>query len=89
VPTWAKKAGKDWRELRSLATPDLTEANREAFEFYKGCAATGQFPEDELVKWYAGVIRDVEREADRRPLVRSTAATETLVALLTIRFRGR
>lgn len=89
VPTWAKKAGKDWRELRKLAQEDMTEENREAWEFYKGCAATGRFPDDELVKWYAGVIRDVEREAERRPLARSTAATETLVALLTIRFRGR
>jgi hypothetical protein len=89
VPTWAKKAGKDWRELRKLARPDMTDANREAFEFYSGCAATGKFPDDALVNWYSAAIRDVEKEAERRPLLRSTAATETLIALLTIKLRGR
>lgn len=89
VPKWAKDAGKDWRELRALATPDMTSENAEALRHYRECRAVGIFPDDPIVRWYAGIIREVENEADRLPLERQTAATLQLMTLLTLKLRGR
>lgn len=63
-PTWAKEAGKDWEELRSLAH-ELTDQNRAAVAFYNRCKATASFPADPLVRWYAGLIREAEDDAAR------------------------
>lgn len=59
VPDWAKQVEEDYRELRKLAS-DMTDANRRAYRFYTECKATGRFPDDAIVRWYSGLIREVE-----------------------------
>lgn len=82
-PTWAKKAGLGFRELRELAKPfDFSEANRLAYRFYQQCAAIGEFPNDPLVRWYAGVIREIETEWQRQPAEQSFQAVKFLCELL-------
>ena len=76
VPAAARAAGMDWRELRTLAQ-DLTPANRAALAFYRRCRATGRFPDDPLVAWYAGLIREVEDDAAREERDARTAAIVT------------
>lgn len=89
VPKWAKEAGKNWKELRELAAPDMTPENQAAFDFYRECRAIGTFPDDDLVRWYSAIIRDVWDEADRRPVERQTAAIKGLCDLIALRTRGR
>lgn len=86
VPEWAKKQGKDWRELRTLAV-EITPENAAAFQFYRECRAVNQFPDDSLVRWYAEIIRGQEDEAAAMPLDRMTAANLTLMQILSMRFR--
>jgi hypothetical protein len=67
----------------------MTSENAEALRFYRECRAVGIFPDDAIVKWYSGLIREVENEADRLPVERQTAATLQLLTILTLKFRGR
>lgn len=86
-PTWARKAGKDEAELRELAKPyDITPENRLAYAYYQTCAATGSFPDDAIVRWYAGIIRELEVEWSRQPSEQSFQAVKFLCELL---MRGR
>lgn len=78
VPSAARKAGLDWRELRKRAQ-DMTPANRAAWRFYRESRAVGHFPDDPLVRWYAAIIRGIEDAAAQIPLERLAA---TLSALL-------
>jgi hypothetical protein len=80
LPAAARESGAGWQDLRALAA-DLTDANRAALAFYRRCRATGRFPDDPLVSWYAGLIRDVEDAADRADRASSTSA---IVAALLI-----
>lgn len=38
----------------------LTRQNQKAYAHYLQCKATGQFPDDPIVKYHAGLIREVE-----------------------------
>lgn len=84
VPTWAKAAGKDWRELRTLAA-ELTPANRAAFDFYTRCKAVGRFPDDAVVEWYAGIIRRAEDEDARRRADKTNRAVTALIELVPVK----
>lgn len=84
VPTWAKAAGKDWRELRTLAA-ELTPANRLAYEHYVQCKAVGRFPDDPIVEWVAGVVRRCEDEDERRRGDRTHRAFVQLIELLPVK----
>ncbi len=49
---------------------ELNEVNREAWEHYQRCRATGRFPDDPIVARDASVIRKVERVADENTIAR-------------------
>jgi hypothetical protein len=85
VPTYAKAAGMDWKELRRLAV-EMTDQNREALRHYRECKATHLFPDDAIVKWYSGIIRAIEDEWQQEPAERQTAAILTLVTAVTLRW---
>ena len=40
----------------------LTERNERAYEHYKECEATNQWPDDGIVRRHAAIIRSVERD---------------------------
>ena len=86
VPKWAKEQGKDWTELRALAD-EMSAENEAAYTAYREWKATNSFPNDAVVRWYAGLIAGVEREADAVPVAQQTAAIYSLVQVLTMRFR--
>lgn len=86
VPAHLKAAGKPWRELRAAAA-DMTPANRKAYAFYHRCKATGRFPDDPLVAWYAGAVRAVEDAAALDQAQAQTTYLRALVTLLTPRRR--
>lgn len=77
VPAWARKAIPDVSELRKLAV-EMTPQNRAAWRFYRECRATGSFPSDPLVRWYAALLHDLESS----PVDRLTSAVSSLVTLL-------
>lgn len=81
VPEHLRRAGMHWRDLRKHAV-EMTPANRRAWEFYRGCRATGRFPDDPLVRWYSAVIQDEVDRAARRPVEELAAAVTGLVATL-------
>jgi hypothetical protein len=81
VPLYLRREGADQEVLRAAAI-ELTEQNRKAWEFYRQCHATGIFPDEPLVKWYAVVLRAVEDELERMPVIRLAATVEALVELL-------
>jgi hypothetical protein len=56
------------------ARADLTPENRRAWEFFRRCRATGRFPDDPVVAWYAEVLRGVYDTADRAGRDRLTGA---------------
>lgn len=86
VPGWAKSDGsRDHVALQKLAV-DMAPENRRAFDRYKEFRATGRFPDDALVNWYAGIIGPLYEEWERQPLRDSTATT---VALLTLLVKAR
>lgn len=84
VPRWAKEAGKDWKECRGLAD-EISPQNEQALEAYREFRAVGRFPDDPVVRWYAGILAEVHREADLQPAQVQTAAIQSLVQLLTVR----
>jgi len=43
----------------------LTVANRECVQHYLECRATGQFPDDPLVKRHAAILQMVEKEVEK------------------------
>lgn len=59
VPDHVKEWHDDYRVLRAKAE-DMTDENRQAYKFYKQCKATGRFPDDPIVSWYSGIIRNLE-----------------------------
>lgn len=82
VPKWAKRRGDlDWAALRDRAD-ELTPQNRAALDAYREFKATGEFPDDELVRWYSGIIRAAEDDDMRVRASRSTEATVTLLGVL-------
>lgn len=87
VPQWAKEQNKDWRELRALAVEDITPENEEALRHYTECRAVGAFPDDDIVRLCAGVIRPIEDEAARAPAERQTVATTGLIQAIHILLR--
>lgn len=82
-PTWAKAAGKHESELRILAKPnDFTQENQKAYRFYQQCAATLRFPDDPIVSWYSGVIREIEEECRGVPHMQTAETVKILVKLI-------
>jgi hypothetical protein len=81
VPQYLRREGADQEVLRAAAI-ELTEQNRKAWEFYRQCRAVGIFPDDPLVRHFAVVLREVEDELERLPVLRLTATVQLLVELL-------
>ena len=86
VPRWARNS-LGWKECRKHAA-ELTDDNRQAWEFYYEHRDSP--PDDELFRWYAGIIRRVmdEREADAQT-ANYKATGATLEAMITLAFRRR
>lgn len=84
VPEWAKQVEGDYKELRKLAD-DMTEANRQAYRYYLECKATQAFPSDPIVRWYSGLIRDVEDGHQRYQSERHHNDLSLLVMLAELR----
>ena len=60
----------------------LSVANQAAWRFDRECRATGNFPDDPLVRRNAAIIRQVEEEFERR---QRTAFRQTIISLLSRR----
>ena len=58
----------------------LTRQNQKAYAHYLQCKATGQFPDDSIVKYHAGLIREVEEYMDE---ARQERLEKLLEAVLT------
>lgn len=66
---------------------ELTPWNRQAYDFYKRCKAVGQFPDDPLVRWYAGILREVEDAHERYLAEKNSVAIGSLITLIG-KYRG-
>ena len=44
---------------------ELSDRNIQCFTHYRECRAIGEFPDDPLVRFHAGIIRSVEDDAER------------------------
>lgn len=84
VPDGAKQATSDYKELRKLAE-DMTEQNRTAYKAYKRFKATANFPDDPIVEWYSGIIRDIEDAHTRRQQSKITESFDILCEILKVR----
>lgn len=49
---------------------ELSESNRVALEHYRECRAVASFPDDEIARRHARIIREVEDERDRASAVK-------------------
>ncbi len=81
-----KAAGFAWEQLKAAAD-DMTDANRVALRFYLECKATGSFPDDAIVRWYSGIIRDEEDRFAREQSQAQSAYLRNLQILMTPRTR--
>lgn len=62
----------------------LNGANQRCYEHYKGCRATGHFPDDPVVRENAAIIRDVEDRFDRvKDAERSESISAAIVGVMT------
>lgn len=50
-----------------LEALEPTDRSRLAYRRYREWRAVGQFPDDPIVRWAAGLIREAEEEAERLP----------------------
>jgi hypothetical protein len=57
----------------------LSEQNELAFAYNRECKATNSFPDDPIVRWFAAIIEQVEREEEHR---------QQALLLATIRAKG-
>lgn len=85
VPDYSKAVTTNADDLRATAT-ELTPENRKAYERYKEFKAVGRFPDDPLVNWYSGIIREVEEEHDRYLEDKRVVPIEILTELIRVRY---
>ncbi len=63
--TCPKTAGlKPEQRVRENAD-EFNDRTRKAYRFYLRCKATGNFPDDDIVAWYSGLIREMEDAVER------------------------
>jgi len=85
VPDAAKQVTHHWRELRRKAE-DMTPENRAAYKAYKSFKATGRFPDDPIVTWYSGIIREMEDAVENRN--HSRVSDQLVILLEVMKVRG-
>lgn len=73
---YAKNADVETRKKAcAKVSPDfgieLSERNKQAVQHYKECRAVGQFPEDDIVRRNAAIIRDLEDRHEAEQLQRT------------------
>lgn len=64
VPKEVRRNTHPGKVNKSLAV-NLTPANQQAYDHYLECRAVGRFPDDEIVKRHASIIRQLEDARDR------------------------
>jgi hypothetical protein len=74
------------RNPRAGRKAELSERGRRVLAHYQECRAVGRFPDDPLVQYHAGLVRQVE-DAHDRGLTRQQV--ELLTAVLTAFGAGR
>jgi hypothetical protein len=70
-----KERQRSGKEVTPADAADPGPEHYAIVEHFLRCDAVGQFPDDEIVKRHAGIIRPYKDAADRRPL-------ETLIGLV-------
>lgn len=68
---WCPKIPDGEPKIRSSAV-ELSDRNWQAFRHYRECRAVGRFPDDPIVSRNAGVIRQIQDDADARQAQRTT-----------------
>lgn len=63
----------------------MSPENRSAYAFYKQCKAVNKWPDDPIVDWYSGLIRELEDAYDRTQADRNFLQLSLLVELAKIR----
>jgi hypothetical protein len=87
VPVEVREQDLPDSEMRKFAN-ELTDYNRVAWDFYNECKAVGRFPDDPIVRWYAGIIRQVEDAHARYLAEKNATAIAAMITIAGMKYRG-